>query len=482
MTSSKITALESDRREPLDVLLNPRSVALIGASTNPEALGGRPLGFMASYRYAGAIYPVNVNSDIVQGLKAYRSITDVPYPVDLAIVAVRAELVPGVLRECADAGVQMAVVMSSGFGEGMGSGAELLTEIKRGLDLTPMRVLGPNCEGLASLPAGAPMTFSPVLDIRRTGSVLKRGGIAVVSQSGGLGFAVAGWGSEVGLGYSYILTTGNELDIDCLELAAYFVDDPETDTLALVIESLSDMSKFAQIADLFRDAGKHLVAVKLGRSEAGARAALAHTSHDAGDVELYDRLFAAHGVRQAHDMDELIDVLQAITKAPALGGTRVGIVTTSGGAAVWLADACVDQGFTVSALSARTIERLKTHMPSYGSPTNPVDLTAQFLAGGSFVAPMRDLVESGEIDLLILATSLSSSGRLTADREGLAQLVADSPVPIAIYTYTRPAASCVEILNEINVPWYTSSTRAARGLAALMTKESASLNEGADRG
>jgi acetyltransferase len=469
---SVVSAAEVDSREFFDALLRPRSVALIGASTNPEALGGRPLGFMASYGYAGAIYPVNVKADIVQGLMAYRSIADVPHPVDLAMVAVRAKLVPGILRECAEAGVKVAVVMSSGFGEGMGVGAELVDELRRELGRTSMRILGPNCEGLASLPASAPMTFSPVLDIRRTGSVLKRGSIAIVSQSGGLGFAMAGWGSEVGLGYSYILTTGNELDVDSLELAAHFVDDPETDCLVLVIEGLRDLSEFVRIADLFREAGKHLVVVKLGRFEAGVRGALAHTSQEAGGFELFADLFQSHGVLHAADMDELIDVLQAVTKVPRLAGVRAGIITTSGGAGVWLADACESVGFTVPTLSAPTAQRLKARMPDYGSPTNPVDLTAQFLAGGSFIAPMRDLIESGEIDLLILATSLSSSGRLAADREALGQLVASSPIPIAVYTYTKPAASCVEILNELGVPWFTTSTRTARSLAALIAKES----------
>lgn len=474
--NTTVTAVGSDAdadaesRSIFDVLLHPRCIALIGASTNPESLGGRPLGFMSSYGYEGAIYPVNPNSDVVQGLLAYQSILDVPVPVDLAMIAVRAELVPGILQDCTTAGVQVAVVMSSGFGEGMGLGKDLMAAVAGDLDSSPMRILGPNCEGLASLPAAAPMTFSPGLDIHRTGNVLKRGKIAIISQSGGLGFAMAERGTKVGLGYSYIITTGNEMDVDCLELAAHLVDDPETEALVLVIEGFRDIGEFPPIADRFREVGKHLIVVKLGQSEAGARGALAHTSHVAGSAALYDELFEDHGVLQAHDEEELIDVLQAVTKARLLTGLRVGILTTSGGAGVWLADACADEGFVIPELSEQAKERLKRHMPSYGSPVNPVDLTAQFLAGGSFVPPMRTLVQSGEIDLLILTTSLSSSGRLTGERDALAQLIAESDVPIAVYTYTKPAESCVEVLNDLAVPWYTSSRRAARGLAALIAR------------
>jgi len=468
METSVATAVDTGTRSVFDVLLDPRSVALIGASTNPEALGGRPLGFLASYGYRGAVYPVNAKSDVVQGLPAYRSIADVPERVELAVVAVRAELVPGVLRECAAAGVDLAAVLSSGFGEGMGLGRELLAEVEADLARTPMRVLGPNCEGLASLPASAPMTFSPVLDVRRTGSTLKQGSIAIVSQSGGLGFAIAQWGTEVGLGYNYIVTTGNELDIDSLELAAHLADDPGTEVLVLVVEGFRDVTQLPVVADRFRAAGKRLVVAKLGQTEAGARGALAHTSHVAGDPIEYDELFRAHGVLQASDVDELIDLLQAITKARPPAGNRVGVVTTSGGAGVWLADALTAQGFAVPRLSEQTQAQLRAHMPSFGSPGNPVDLTAQFLASGSFVPPMRCLIDSGEVDLVVLTTSLSSAGRLAGDREALGRLVEESPVPIVVHSYTKPASSCVEILDELGVPWYTNPNRAARGLAGLI--------------
>jgi acyl-CoA synthetase (NDP forming) len=447
---------------------------MIGASRNPKALGGRPLGFMARYGFPGKVYPVNGSAPEVQGLPAYASIKDVPGPVDLALVMVRAELVAQVLRDCAAAGVRVAVVVSSGFGEGMGAGEGILESVAPELAASGMRILGPNCEGLASLPAGAPLTFSPVLDIDASGTQLRPGNIAVLSQSGGLGFAVAQWGTEVGLDFSYIISTGNEYDLDSLELAGHLVELPDTDTVIMLIEAFHDLDEFAKLAERFRETGKRLVVAKLGKTGPGARGAYAHTRHVAGDLAEYRRLFRAYDVLEADSEEELIDVVQATAKTRRLGlgplpaGARIGIATTSGGAGVWLADACASLGLAIPELTGPVQQQLKEHMPPFGSPVNPVDLTAQLTAGGTVVPALRVLTDSGEVDAVVLVTSLSSAGRLERDAEALGELVRSCGRPVFVFSYTKPAPSCVQILQDLGVPWYTSAARAARGLAALV--------------
>ena len=479
MTSTAPAVGELSEPSVLDALLRPRSVAMIGASRDPSALGGRPLGFMARYGFAGKVYPVNGKGGEVQGMPAYASVLDLPEPVDLALVMVRAELVPGVLRDCAAAGVRVAVILSSGFGEGMGAGEGMLESVGPELAAAGMRVLGPNCEGLASLPADAPLTFSPVLDIDASGTRLSPGNIAVLSQSGGMGFAVAQWGTAVGLDFSYIITTGNEYDLDCLELAGQLVDTPETEVVVMLIEGVRDLAELGAVGERFRQAGKRLVVAKLGKTAPGARGAYAHTRHVAGDIAEYRRVFRSCGIVEAADAEELIDVVQAIAKSRRLGtkqlpaGARIGIATTSGGAGVWLADACAARGLTVPVLSPLVQELLKAHMPPFGSPVNPVDLTAQLTAGGTVVPALRVLTESGEVDAVVLVTSLSSAGRLERDAAPLAELIAQSGLPIFIFSYTRPAPSCVQILQDLGVPWYTSAARAARGLAALVSADRA---------
>jgi acyl-CoA synthetase (NDP forming) len=455
------------RSAALAALFDPRSVAVVGASTDPRGLGGRPLGLLRARGYQGAVFPVNRSHSVVQGERAYPSIGDVPEPVDVAMVAVPARLVPEVLRECAAAGVKLAVVVSSGFGEGQGSGIELAEEVRNDLLATGMRVLGPNCEGFASIRARAPLTFSPVLDYERSGVPLKPGGVTVLSQSGGLGFAVAQWGSEVGIGFNHIVSTGNEIDLDILDVAAEAVEDPSTTIVVMLLEGFREPARMRAIADRALVLGKIFMIIKLGVSEAGVRGAFAHTRHDAGTPAEYGRLLDHAAIQLIADADVLIDLLQARSKCPPMAGRKVAVVTTSGGAGVWTSDACRLEGLQLPILSRATQAKLATHMPAYGSPINPVDLTAQFIAGGEFAPVLEILVDSGEVDGIVLVTSLSSAGRLENEREALTALVERSPLPLVVYGYTRPARSCIDLLGEMGLAWYTGSHRAARGLASL---------------
>ncbi len=248
---------------------------------------------------------------------------------------------------------------------------------------------------------------------------------------------------------------------------------PDTDIVVMLIEGVHDIAEFASVAERFRDAGKRLVVAKLGNTEPGARGAYAHTRHLAGDAAEYAAMFGAYGVLPVAEEEELIDVVQAVAKTRKLGtrdlgpGARIGIATTSGGAGVWLADACAARGLAVPVLTAPLQEALKGQMPPFGSPANPVDLTAQLTAGGSVVPALDLIAASGEVDAIALVTSLSSSGRLERDRTRCRPHRPDE-IPIFVFSYTKPAASCVAILEELGVPWYTSATRAARGLSALV--------------
>jgi acyl-CoA synthetase (NDP forming) len=466
----QVSVSESDEaeRSAIETLLHPKSVALIGVSDNAETLGGRPLGFLDQHKFPGTVYPVNPRAT-VQGRQAYGSVLQLPSRPDVAMVTVRADRVPAVLRDCAAAGVKVAILCSSGFGEGLGGGAELRDEIAEILERSEIRVLGPNCEGLASLPAAAPLTFSPVLDVARTGRPLKEGGVAVLSQSGGLGFAVAQWGSDVGVGFRYIVSTGNELDLDLLDFAAYLAEDPGTEVVAMLVEGFDQPERFEAIRRRYSELGKLLVVVKLGSSPAGVAGARAHTGHVAGDPGEYDRLFDGEGVLRASNEEELTDILQALSKSPKLPGPRIGIVSTSGGAGVWTADACHAVGLNVPVLSEATQERLIRYMPAYGSPVNPVDLTAQFFNDGVFAPVLEAIFESGEVDGVIVVTSLATPGRLDRDREAL-EALSRSALPLIIFSYTHPAPSTVSLIEELGLPWYSSSARAARGLASLLRR------------
>jgi acyl-CoA synthetase (NDP forming) len=444
-------------------------VAIIGASDDPETINGRLMGMLSSYGYQGAVYPVNPGRRTVQGTPAYPSVRQVPVPVDVALVAVRAERVPEVLRDCAEVGVGSAVILSSGFGEGSGQGADLAEEIRELMTKTAMRVVGPNCEGLVSMSNAMPLTFSPAVDPNRGGRRITAGSVAVISQSGGLAFAVAQWGTDIGIGFSSVVTTGNEVDLDVLELAEQVVEDPATRILALVYEELSSPLRLTRLVGRAGELGKRVVGVSLGRSEAGARAARAHTLHrTAGEESGHAASLHPDGILLADDGQQLVDVVQALAKTSPLRGRRVGVVTTSGGAGVWLADACQAAGFDVPALSDRTRSVLGEQLPGFGSPANPVDLTAQFLfSGGRFASVLVPLLESGEVDAVVLVTSLGSPGRMERNRDDLAALTRVARLPLLVYSYTLPAPSQVEVLNDLGLPWYVTTRGVANALEAL---------------
>jgi acyl-CoA synthetase (NDP forming) len=453
-------------REGFDALLNARSIAIIGASNNPETLSGRPLGLLRDMGYAGRVYPVNPNRTEVQGRKSYPSILDVPEHVDVAMIAVRAELVPGALRDCVAGHVGGAIIVSSGFGEGQGEGEDLRLEVEQILGSTSMRVVGPNCEGVLSMPNSMPLTFSPAIDGVRTGMPVKAGNIAVISQSGGLGFAIAQWGTALGLGFSHIITTGNEIDVDVLDATEYLLDETEAEVLVLVAEAF-DRERFAKLARRASERNKFLIVAKLGRTEAGARGALAHTRHDVGDVGEYAALIESVGALLATDEDELIDAIQILSRYTKLNGRRVAVVTTSGGSGVWVSDACVEAGFEVAALSPELQRKLARRMPGYGSPTNPVDLTAQFFAEGNFAPVLEILFESGEIDAILMVTSLASHTRLDRERNGLATLLTKFDMPLIVHSYTHAASACVDVLTELDLPHFESARRTVRALSSL---------------
>jgi acyl-CoA synthetase (NDP forming) len=457
----------SDNPHPLTHLLRPDSIAVIGASQDLTSLSGRPLDILLQHQFRGRLYPVNPNWGEVAGLPAFASIGDVPERVDLAVIAVRASLVPGVLRECATAGVRTAIVFSSGFAEEGENGRRVQAELTQLAQTSGMRILGPNAEGFFNLHDGIPVTFSPAVDYKRGLVRLQRGNLAVVSQSGGLGFALFNWGQSVGLGASFVITTGNESDLEILELTEFLLEDPNTDVIAMLVEGFREPESLAAVATRAKDLGKHLIVGKLGRSDAGSRAAWAHTAHRAGDDREYEEEFGRLGVVQAHDQEDLLDIAFALSRRSVMRGPNVGILTSSGGAGVWLADACHDVGLKVPELDLETQGRIRGLMPSYGSPLNPVDVTAQVFGTGGIAPALEMLCSSPQVDAVAMICSLASPHMLETEEEHIAAIIAATSKPVLIYTYTRPGDASVELLVRLGVPWYASPRRVACALAAL---------------
>ncbi len=453
----------------LERLLAPRSIAVIGASRRADSLGGRLAPILRQHGYPGEVFLVNPTGEPVGGEPTYRNVDELPGPVDVALVAVAAALVPAVLERCGERGIANAVVLSSGFAERLD---EVGTTLQRELDAVRerygMRVLGPNCEGLLNVAARVPLTFSPAVDLERA---LRRlpdpGTVAVVSHSGGLGFALFHDGNERGLRFSHVVSSGNECDVDAVDLLDAIVAEGRTAVCLAFVEGVRDLTRFSGAMQRARDAGVAVALAKVGRWPAAARAALAHTAHDVGDQAAFERVVRETGGLLAEDQEDLVDLGLGLARAPRWRSGGVGIIAISGGGGAWAADACYDHGLEVPELDAAVRAELAALMPAYGSPANPVDITAGALATGGLVAPLEILGGLDGIGAVMIVGSFGGPNQLRLEGEGLRAVAAAAGKPVVVYSYTRPGPESVQLFSEAGLAWYPSARRAARVLAAL---------------
>jgi len=364
---------ERERRaaaESVRPILAPKSVAVIGASRNPESIGGMLVRNLIQGGFRGPIYPVNPHADQIEGLKAYRSVADIGAPIEMAVIATPAAAVAEVVADCARAGVRGVVVISSGFGE-TGGGMERdrereLLALVRG---SGMRMVGPNCMGVLNTEPAVSMnaTFAPKMP--------PGGGVAMLSQSGALGLVILDLAEQLGIGLSTFISAGNKADISSNDMLAYWVDDPNTRVILLYLESFGNPRKFARVApDVARI--KPIVAMKSGRSAAGRRAASSHTAALASLDIAVETLFEQCGVIRTDTMAQLFDVTALLATQPVPQGARVGVVTNAGGPGILLADACDARGLTLPELSPETRLKLSEFLPAQAGLSNPVDLLA----------------------------------------------------------------------------------------------------------
>ncbi|VWX61600.1 Succinyl-CoA synthetase subunit alpha [Burkholderiales bacterium 8X] len=359
----------------LDAVFSPRSIAIFGASDDVTKIGGRPLQFLLKYGYQGAIYPINRKAGTVQSLQAFATLHELPETPELALLAVPPQGVLEALRDCAVRGVRAAVVLSSGFSEMGEEGAKLQALMGLLARDSGMRVVGPNCLGSIGVPEKSIATFSVTLE----SALPTPGAVGIVSQSGNLGSYTMRLAAERGMGISRLLTTGNECDVDVADGIAALAAHPGTSVILCCMETCRDGPKFMQALALARDAGKPVVLLKVGVSDAGRAAAASHTGALAGSDEVFDAVLRHGGAIRVPSIEQLLELGHAISvvgpdRLPE--GHRVAVVTASGGFGILLADAATAVGLELPRLSAATQDRVLSMVP-FASPANPVDMTAQ---------------------------------------------------------------------------------------------------------
>jgi acyl-CoA synthetase (NDP forming) len=454
---------------PLDSFFAPESIALIGASRDPEKIPGRLLSMLRKNEYPGRIYPINPNYGDIDGLKCYETIAEIGVPIDLAVIIIPARAVVGALEECAAAGVRNCVIISSGFAEEGGDSAAMQDRIVEIAKRTGMRISGPNAEGFMSEVQKVAATFSPTVDVRpgHVPLVATKKRIAVVAQSGGVGFAIKHRAKALGVAVSYCVSAGNESDLGAGEFLEYMVQDASTDVILLFIEGIRDVGKFIAAAKRAAEVGKPVIVTKVGRSGAGQRAAASHTASMAGWSAAYDAVFAKYGFIVSNDLDEAVAIAAVLASNPLPKGDRVAVLTVSGGAGIWGADTVSMQGLQVPALSAGVQSEIKQWMPSYGAAGNPVDVTAQGVSSGGLQKSIELFEASNEVDATLVIMSFSSETRMPFKEAELKPVIARQNKPVVVYSYTLPSEFARREMAKSGVVVLSGLTHAAVAMRRL---------------
>jgi len=440
-------------------VLEPRSVAVIGASRRRGTVGGELLHNVIAGGYGGAVYAVNDRADGVQGLPAYRAVTEIPGPVELAVVSVPAERVVGVARDCALAGVRALLVVSAGFAETGGEGSRRQRELLGACREAGIRLVGPNCLGVIN-------TASDVrLNATFAAHQALSGRIGFLSQSGGLGVAIIEAAARFEVGLSSFVSIGNKADVSANDLLQYWEQDPGTDVVLLYLESFGNPRTFARVARRVARQ-KPVLAVKGGRSPAGTRATSSHTGAllSASDVTV-DALFQQAGVIRTDTLHELLDVAALLAKQPVPRGGRVAIVTNAGGPAIMCADTCQSNGVDVPQLPAAVKAQLGEFLPQAAALGNPVDMIATASAE-DYRRTIQTLVEADICDAILaifVPPLVTRAGDVAAAIREAAESATD--VTIAAVFMTSEGIPAELASDGAAVPGYEFPEDAARALA-----------------
>ena len=444
-------------------LLQPRSVAVIGASTDPSKTAGRPVAYLRKHGFKGRIYPVNPRAASIQGLPCYPDIQCLPETPDVGFVLLGADRAPDAVRELAARGTAAAIVLASGYAEAGAEGARR----QRGLIEAAgnMRLLGPNTIGLVNLTDNIALAASGALEVGH----FPAGSIGVVAQSGGILGALLSRAAARGIGLSKLISTGNEADLELADFIDCLVDDAATKVVALYVESVRKVKTFRDACLKAARAGKPVVAFKVGRSAAGARAAVSHTGALSGADRVYDALFKQLGVIRAQAFSDLLDIPAALSPARRLRGRRVAILTSSGGAGTLLADSLGVAGFETPVPEEATAAQLRALQTGEHAAldSNPIDVTLAGLRPDLLRNAVKILLSSPAYDALVVI--VGSSGlvmpELMADaiRESLSNT--DKPVLAFVSAHAPQATS---ILNQRGIPTFNAPESCAAALSAML--------------
>jgi acyl-CoA synthetase (NDP forming) len=451
-------------------LLSPNSIAIVGASAD-DSIRGRLTKQLIGHGFDGPIYPVTRSQTEILGHKAYRAVADIPEPVDLAVIVVPAAHVIPTIEQCGAKGIPAAVIISSGFGEEKSEeAAQRDAELRALAARLDMAICGPNSEGLVNPLRPLVATFSPVFH-DTTKPLLpadsKAKPIAVSCQSGALTFSFLSRGQSRQLKFTTQVSSGNQTVLEAHDYIEAAMESGAADIFMVYLEGIRQPARFRAVADKAAAAGKPLIVAKVGRSDAGRRAAASHTGSLAQSGAIDDAIFRHHGIIRGEDIDHMVDVAAAFAFCKLPKGNRVAIITGSGGSAVWMADILSAHGLEVPELEKDIQDKIMAMLPSYASALNPIDATAQAIGEVGYAPIVKLVCQSKLIDTILLISSVANETTARKRAEELIGIVDETEQPILLATYTTATAGAMAAFAEVGIPAYTSMPSCARAIKAL---------------
>lgn len=456
----------------LKKLFEPKSIAIVGASRNPESVGQGIIhnllkggAFQSEYcrRYQGHIYPINPHAETILGLECFPSIKAIPGEVDLAIICVPAKIVPSVVKESIAKKVKAIIIISAGFSETGNQGKKLEEDIRRMAQRAKIPILGPNCLGLIRPSNSMNASFAP--------SMPPEGSIAFISQSGAIADSVIDWAIEKRYGFSTIVSYGNQAFLTSSDLLEYLENDPHTKSIAIYAEGIPDGKRFMEVAKKVATT-KPIVIIKAGRTNEGSKAAMSHTGTLASPYNIYKAAFKQSGLFVANTVEELFDMTKALANQPRCKENNIGIITNGGGLGVLSADYCSLHGINIAELKKSVIKKLDKHMPASYSKRNPLDILGDATPERYSVA-IKTLLQEKDIHGLIVMQTLQT---MTKPEENARIIVEakkefpDKPI-ITVFMGGRFISRGVYILEKNKVPNYNDVSRAVNAMKTLIERK-----------
>ncbi len=446
----------------LQAALDPKSVAIIGASENPNKIGGRPILYMKRHGYKGAIYPINPNRAEIQGLKGYPSLASLPEVPELAIVIVGGDATVASVEECAKLGVKAAIIIASGFAETGDEGRAVQERMVATARAAGMRLVGPNSQGLANFGNGAIACFSTLfIEVEP-----RDGPVAVISQSGGMAAVTYGLLRGRGLGVRHVHATGNEADINVAALSWAVAHDPGVKLMLLYYENIANPELMAKAAEYARERDLPIVAVKAGRTESGQKAASSHTGSLANEDRVVDAYLRHHGIWRARDPHQLALSAEMYLNGWRPKGRRLVVISNSGASCVMGADAAEEFRLPLAPLAPETRRDVAAKLPGFATATNPIDITAALLSNSHLFGDVLPIVaKDPAADLFFINIPVAGAGYdVDAFARDTANFAAETRKPVAVAAWQAPYAAP---FRAAGLPVYENETEALGALAQL---------------